>query len=194
MKRILLLTVLLCAAIAQSYAQDKEPKKVSIGVEASLHRGISDVELNGYSPVSFYGGYNFNSHIFVGAGFGFTKYYGTLLIPVNAKVQWTPFDWKLSPYLACDIGYNLFGGTTKYDIALGQTPPYNPKVKYGFFIRPELGANLNVSPSSSLYLGVGIYGQAGEFRNDYIANGDMITEIVDNTSVVTLKLGYKFSF
>ncbi|MFR9592557.1 MAG: hypothetical protein SNG27_09210 [Rikenellaceae bacterium] len=194
MKRLILLTVLLCAAMTQGYAQDKESKKVSIGVETSLHRGISDVELKGCSPVSFYGGYNFNSHIFVGAGFGFTKYYGTLLIPVNAKVQWTPFDWMLSPYLACDIGYNLLGGTTKYELIPGQTPPYHLEPRYGFFIRPELGANLKVSPSSSLYFGVGIYGQSGEFKKEYIVDGDMITEVVDNTSVVSLKLGYKFSF
>lgn len=194
MKKAFLLIALLSAATIQGFTQDGESRKISIGIETSLLRGTSDIELNGYSPVSLYGGYNINSQFFIGAGFGFTKYYGTLLLPVSAKVQWTPFDWKLSPYLACDIGYNLVGGTTKYDLGPEQTPPYNPDVRGCFFIRPELGANLRISPSSALYLGVGIYDQVGEFQRGYIQNGDMITEVVDVIGVVSIKLGYKFSF
>lgn len=194
MKKILL-TLLSITVCFLATAQDNDLKRISVGVESSLLRGTSpNIELKGYSPVSLYGGYNINSHLFVGAGLGFTSYYGTLLIPVAAKVRWVPFDWKLSPYLSCDVGYNMLGGTTLYEPTDDGTIPYNPDIRDGFLFKPEMGVALRISPSSELCFGMGIYLQAGEFDFYEQRNGDIVYNEQYFVGVLSFKLGYRFSF
>ena len=194
MKKIICALFVLVCCCTYALARDDKGRGFTLGIETSLLHGIGDVELNGYSPVTMFAGYSLNKHLFIGGGFGFNKYYGTLLIPVKAKVRWTILKNMFSPYMSCDFGYNILGGTTKYDIVDGQTPPYNPDVRSGFLVKPELGLAIRTFKSSQFSLGVGFYNQKGKFSKDYIENGDMRSSTWLDESILTISLAYAYTF
>lgn len=132
--RLIILLTALCAFAAQA----REPQRG--------YRGFADFDLyyfrektpwysNSdylYLSVSTSHGYQFNPHLYIGAGFTFG---GDNMLPfyVNARTDWK--FGKFTPFGDVKLGYNLTGGGGVF---------FSPSIGYRFNWGRKLGINLGV--------------------------------------------------
>lgn len=132
--KLLILLLTLCSFATQA----REPQRG--------YRGFADFDLYyfsektpGYSTsdylylsVSTSHGYQFNPHLYIGAGFTFG---GDSMLPfyVNARIDWK--FGKFTPFGDVKIGYNLTGGGGVF---------FSPSVGYRFNWGRKVGINLGI--------------------------------------------------
>ena len=125
-------------------------------------------------------GYQFNPHLFFGAGAGIHYYFDnpghrteTLMIPCFADFRWTILNPKASPLLGVKAGYSL--GT-------------NDNFDGGFYLAPSLGAKFMISKKNEINISACYSIQWADnycniYRYRYYGN---------KLKGITLKLGFGF--
>lgn len=97
-------------------------------------------------------GYQFNRHVFLGAGFGlqnveystngFKLSFDRRVIPVFGDVQLSILDTRITPVVDCRLGYSISGLKGLY---------FNPSVGVDFGISPRFGGYLLLGYSQQKY-------------------------------------------
>lgn len=131
--------------MGQEYSRHNGNTHLDNGFEAIINFGYGfgiDHDKSNLLDIDILANYRFNNYFTTGLGVGYAYYHevNTTLIPIYLHLQSNLTKTKVSPYLACDIGFSL--GKTTYD-------PFGVK---GFYLNPGVGMDIWVTNSITLNL------------------------------------------
>ena len=156
MKRIIWVSGLLLISLC-GISQIRYAKKIEVGYLNFRYTTINYDMLPGapYDPVKLnnqqngidinvINGISFKEKLFAGVGVGYLNFEGISGVGVFADLQYTPFKWKLSPYVNSKFGYSHIWN--QYPNGAGSG-----------IVELDAGLRFKVSDKLSIYAQSGIY-------------------------------------
>ena len=113
MKKLVSFAIALIIAVMTMSAQNSSAFKQGYHgvVSASGHVGVNKGVPNNCIELSTSHGYNFGDGVYMGGGVGLNiALNGNLSsIPIFYEMKYNIIDWKISPYVSCQIGTSILG-------------------------------------------------------------------------------------
>jgi hypothetical protein len=181
MKRIFIVMslMLMCSYVFSQEEKEWKVKGFEPQIRLSFDEGI-DYQKNFSFGADFIAAYRFNEIVRLGAGVGldyvnlrfeepkrlgyrkYKAYYEAAMgIPVFANIKIDFLKTKVSPYIAADLGYNIFVPFSKYA----------KDNKLGFFARPAFGVDIRFK-KCVLFFEIAYKFQMRDFENSLASYGN----------------------